>query len=466
MDGLLIKAFTFFIVYQMYRSENVRKLSWFLFAILFIPDNFVMFDGAYPTTSSRFFIFFLFLILLVKNIFFRSLRSFPFKAGMVLLLLGFLTIAVFDARLNLNIVKILNRSLGFFIDNYLPLLLAFVLVKNFSDFVQIYKILLSFFVAFCLYGIYNYATGDNFYNTFISGAFNTQDFAKNYMSGHDGRYRISSFTWHPIYYGFLLAIAILMSIVMLGVVKLRYEQRRKYLGVLFLLLINLFMVNSRTPFFAFLAGLAIYFIFGLELGKKIQILLVSLFFTSLAVSSIPKVNEFVTDSFDTFSDKGSKLEGSSVEQRNYQLGASLLIFNRSPITGNGFSYIEESLGFKSKADENASDSSFAGFESYLYKLLIEQGIVGMFVQLVFSIMLLVYTIRSYFVAQSSVRKKLAVVTVAMFLCFLLFIFGTGDMGTFKFMMPILGINLKGLVSLSYAERNPESYKEIAFSAVK
>lgn len=463
MEGLLIKIFAFFIVYKMYKTKYVKRLSWFFFAILFIPDNFVMFDGGYPTTSSRFFIFFLFLITAVKSSFFRSLRPFPLKMGSVLLLLGFLVIAIFDARLNLNIVKILNRSLGFFIDNYLPLLLAFILVKDFSDVVQIYKVLLSFFIIFCVYGIFNYVTGNNFYITFISKAFNAINFAEAYTSGHDGRYRITSFAWHPIYYGFLLSIAILMNILMFNI---RNWQSRNYqIILLLLLLINLFMVNSRTPFFALLGGVAIYFIFGLDLGKKVQIFLVSLFFVSLAVSSIPKVNEFVTDSFETFSERGSKLEGSSVELRNYQLGASLLIFNKSPITGNGFMYIEESLGFKGRAEDRASDASFAGFESYLYKLLIEQGIVGMVVQFVFSVMLLVFIIRSYFNAKSAIRKRLAIVTISMFVCFLMFIFGTGDMGTFKFMMPILGINLKGLLYLNYAERNSERSKEMELSDV-
>ncbi len=457
MEGLLIQLFAFFIVFRMYKAEGVDRLAWFMFGILFISDNFVMFQ-AYPTTSSRFFIFFLFLIQLVKSKFWVKVKYFPLKASISLILIGFLIIALFDSRLNLNLVKILNRSLGYFFDNFFVMVLTFMLVRDINDFIKIYRIILFFFLAFGVYGFYNYVTGNNFYSAFVSHAFGFVDYAEVYTSGHDGRYRITSFTWHPIYYGFLLTIAILMNIFLLGNLSFKKTNKNLFIAILLISLINLFMVNSRTPFFAFLGGVAVYFIWGLELGKKIQIAFITIFVMNLAITFIPQVNEFVSNSFDTFSSRGSKLEGSSVELRNYQLASSVLIFNKSPITGNGFSYIEENLGFKGKVEDRASDSSFAGFESYLYKLLIEQGIVGMVTQLIFSIALILYLIRNYLLAKSSFAKRLAILTLGMFLSFLLFIFGTGDLGTFKVFMAILGINIKGLEYFKYADRKKDDFQ--------
>ena len=457
MEGLIIQLFAFCIVFLMYKGESVDRLAWFMFAILFIPDNFVMFQ-AYPTTSSRFFIFFLFLIQLVKSKFWVKLKYFPLKASTMIILIGFLIIALFDSRLDFNLLKILNRSLGAFFDNFMVIVLTFMLVRDINDLIKIYRIILFFFLAFGIYGLYNYVTGNNFYSTFISHAFGSVDYAEVYASGVDGRYRITSFSWHPIYYGFLLTIAILMNIFLLDNQAIKNLKKKYLVAIILVLIANLFMVSSRTPFFAFLAGAAVYFIWGMGLGKKIQIAFITIFVMNLTITFVPQVDDFVTSSFETFSSKGSKLEGSSVELRSYQLAASVLVFNKSPITGNGFLYIEENLGFRGKAEDRASDSSFAGFESYLYKLLIEQGIVGMVTQLIFSIALILYLIRNYLFAKSSFAKKLAILTLGMFLSFLLFIFGTGDLGTFKFFMAILGINIKGLEYFRYVDRKKDDFQ--------
>ncbi|MET3127334.1 hypothetical protein ABID42_002449 [Arcicella rosea] len=437
----------------MFTKEYVDTFIWFMIGILFIPDHFIMFDSP-PTISSRFFILFFLLFTLIKTENLKKqLALYPLKYSTIFILICFLLIGFFDSRLNLNLAKILNRSLGFFLDNFMILLLSFLMIRNFRDVIKTYEILLYIFLIFSIYGVINYITRLNPYMTFICQAFNARDFALDYMTGLDGRYRISSFSWHPIYYGFLLNLIFLMGLLLYSILELKPIRKRVYIGISALVLFNLLMVNSRTPLFAFLGGVAVFFIWGTNLRKKIQFFFIGSIFTIFILSFVPKVGDFIDDSLNTFSSKGSSLEGSSVEMRNVQLASSIFIFNRNPITGNGFYYITENLGFKGRSDERSSDSSFAGFESYLYKLLIEQGIIGIVGHLVFFGSLILYFLSHAIYAKNKVRKQFAVLNIAMVCSFFLFIFGTGDLGTFKFFMPIMGINLKGLEYLKFYEKD-------------
>jgi hypothetical protein len=130
--------------------------------------------------------------------------------------------------------------------------------------------------------------------------------------------------------------------------------------------------------------------------------------------------------------------------RDAQLAASFLLFNKSPYFGNGFGYISEDLGFSGKGTSTTKVDELYGFESYMYKLLIEQGIAGIVGNLIFF-----GTIFSFLI---KVRKKVSdygrsivYITISMCITFLFFIFGTGDLGAFMFFMALLGVNFRVII---------------------
>ncbi len=451
MEGIFFQLIAFGIVYKMYQAVYVERLAWFLFAILFIPDHFPLFSVA---ISSRFFIFSLMCIFLLKNYdnLLKKIKSFPLKFSWGAILIGFIITSIADDRLRQDVIKIILWGGGLFLDNFLVVFLCYHLIKTFDDLIRAYKIILLFFGVLSIYGIYNIVTRDNFYMSVFTTIYGVRDFAEVYMSGMDGRFRISSFTWHPIYYGFVLGMGILMSMLLLIILKLQARSKRIYQWILLGIIVNILFVNSRTPFFSLLGGLFIFLVLGLDLQKKLRFTFFALGLLSILLTSVPKFAEFVNDSLDTFSSKGSKLEGSSVEMRNRQLDAALFIFSRNPITGNGIDYIVQNLGFASEAENRVSDNDFAGFESYLYKMLIEQGLIGIISQTLFILSIVIYLVSHAIRSKSTIRKQFAILNLAMLCCFLLFIFGTGDLGTFKIYFSILGINLKGLESLKMKEQ--------------
>ncbi|AEI51013.1 O-antigen ligase family protein [Runella slithyformis] len=445
MEKLIFQFIAFAIAIKMYQNSNVERLAWFMFGLLFIPDHFMLFP---VSISSRFFVFALFVIFILKNynILYNKVLLFPFKLSFGGVLLSFLIISALDVRINQNVVKIVQWGGGYFFDNYLVLFLCYSIIRTFADVVRLYKIILLYFGFISIYGIYNIVTKDNFYITMFSSIYGVRDFGQVYMSGIDGRFRISSITWHPIYYGFVLSMAILMSIFLFVIVKIR--SKIVFFWILLLIIVNMAFVNSRTPLFSLIGGLSIFVLLGMDIQRKVRFLFLGIVLFGVILASVPKFSEFISESLNTFSSQGSKLQGSSVQMRNMQLESALLVFNKSPITGNGINYITENLGFTTEIEDRKSDSGFAGFESYLYKMLIEQGVIGIVSQSILIISIIIYLI-SHIYSKNRIRKQFAILNLGMLSCFLLFIFGTGDLGTFKIFFSILGVNLKGLENLKY-----------------
>lgn len=427
-----------FFAFQIFIQPSIKKLPWFFAGILFFPPAVLLIES--PHIPFYKFTLYCLLIVTIKDFKWVSAFSYhPLKKALLLMFIAYLTIGLLDSRLSL-FYKI-YKPINYFIENFLSIFLTWYYVKTIRDVKYLYDKFLWFFIAFTIYGISNYLTRENeFYNLIVSG-FGGRNFANDNMVTGIDRFRVSSFTWHAIYYGFLLCIILLLEIFLLTATKIRKDRRVKHIILVILLLVNLFMVNSRTPLFAFLLGAVVYVFFAFSFQKKIKILLVGFIIFIGAISYVPSVSKLFDESIKTFTSDGSDLSGSSVEMREMQLAASLIIFNRSPVYGNGFDYITENLGYSSEENERKTDSDLMGFESYIYKLLIEQGIIGIVSNIIF-IILLVYWLLKSFSQVNYLGKKIIIISIACLMSFISFIIGTGDLGSFLFFMSFLGINIK------------------------
>lgn len=371
--------------------------------------------------------------------------KFPLHFSISSIAIVLLFIGLFDSRL--DFFTRLIRPINYFLENFIIVFLTFFYVKSMHEVRKIYNFILICFLFFSLYGIVNYLTGISSYTSFIAETYNTRDFGNGYSINGDERLRISSFAWHPIYYGFLVACAILILIFIYSEKRMQVYSTFFYSTLFGLLIMNLFWTNSRTPLLALIIGLCYYYLFAFKFGNKIKIALTGIIALFFVISVSPNALKLVDESINTFTAKGSKLEGSSLEMREMQMGASLLIFNQNPIFGNGFNYITENLGFSSDEKKRSSDNEFQGFESYSYKLLIEQGLIGILGNVAFFISILVFFLKKR-KKVNLLGKKIIHLSLGMFITFLLFIFGTGDMGVFLIFMSLLGVNIKAIVLLA------------------
>ena len=138
-----------------------------------------------------------------------------------------------------------------------------------------------------------------------------------------------------------------------------------------------------------------------------------------------------------------------------QLQASYKEFAKKPIFGNGLYYINENLGWDKNPDNRTSDEEFEGFESYIYHLLIEQGIAGILTNLIFFMWLI-----RYFLIKRPLLKEFSALGISILLMFLTFIIGTGTVGSWCITMGLLGIIIK-YIELKNPVIQPKSVSKFA-----
>jgi hypothetical protein len=435
MGNLIFVAIAGLFAYKLWNCSGVNKLRWFFAGVLFFPQTIILLETPYMPFP-RFLAFFLLLTFLVQDKVNLSIDQFPLRRVLFAVFGLFLLIGLFDQRLSL-FLKI-YRPIYFFVENLIILFLAFHYTRGLKEYIMLVKSLLSFGLILSLYGVINYVMGLSLYTKFIAITYNSIDFGNRYSEIGDARFRVSSFAWHPIYYGLVLALLIMITIMAFYSFKNSKTGRLYLLSMLF---INLLWTNSRTPLLAAIAGLSLFYFYSVALNTKIRLFFVGVFLITIASIMSPSSFTIVEETLNTFTSKGSKLEGSSVEMRDMQLLASFAMFSEKPVFGHGFGFISEDLGYSSDTDKRTSDSDFAGFESYLYKILIEQGSAGIFATLLLFISLTRFFLKTD-KKNTPFGKRLKFSSLGMILTFVLFIFGTGDLGGFTLFMSILGLNIK------------------------
>lgn len=438
---ILFYIFALFFGYRIFTEKGVKKLTWFLGGVLFFPPAVVLIKSPFITFSK--FTLICLLVVTFKDFKWLALyKNFPFRKAMLVMLISSLIIGM--TADGVSFFYAIYKPLNYFLTNFFVLFLTWYYIKDLKDVRFIFDRLFFFFILFAVYGISNYITKENPYNSIITEGFSVvRDIANENMSVSAERFRISSFTWQAILYGLLLDLIIFIELFLLtSNTRLSSQSRITHIIVLVFLLINLLMTNSRTPVFALLIGGIIYFLLGLNFKYKLWTLIVSTFFFIIAISVSTQFAEFVDKAMYTFSnDQTAYEQGSSVSMREGQLDASLLIFARSPVHGYGFDYIQEGLGFSSDTNKRKSENDLFGFESYVYKLLIEQGSIGIIANIVFAVMVFAWLFKMLNKVNLDGRKAIYI-TMAMFIAFIAFIIGTGDLGSFTFFMAVLGINVK------------------------
>ena len=426
-------------------EKGSKKLPWFFAGVLLFPQTIILLEKPYmPFPRLIIFVLFLTMIFQESNLW-KKYRTFPLHNTINFIFGLLLLIGLVDNRLNFFLK--LYRPVYYFAENFLILYLTYHYIRKIEDVAFIYKKILFIFILFSLYGVINYVGGESQYTRFISETYKLIDFGNRYTDIGDARFRISSFAWHPIYYGYLLSVAITLTLFVLYSMKIVTRIRVIYGILLVLLVVNLIWTNSRTPLLAMIAGVMVFFVFGLELKRKLRLALSGLLLVVLVSSLFPSAITLLDESINTFTAKGSKLEGSSVEMRDMQTLASLKLFVENPYFGHGYGYIFEDLGYSTDSEKKTSSKDFAGFESFAYKLLIEQGLAGIIGFVAFLFSLIRFLIKSRRKGKSNIRK-LTFFSIGMVVSFFLFIFGTGDLGAFTFFMALLGINIKAIVLIN------------------
>ena len=249
-----------------------------------------------------------------------------------------------------------------------------------SSYLKYYHIVLvvSTIIA-CIYGIICtfVLDGDNPYQMILNVS-QARDMNSDWYFDTDRIFGRSQSTFsYPLTWGAFLVLA--FSCFFILSIKSKKYSSYLYYFIVILILINAVICGVRSCFLS----IFIYIVLYLVLSKKIKILItgvcsIGLIFVIIAFVK-PELIDFTLSVFDP-SSKG--VEGSSLEMRIRQFLGCFDIIKDNLLFGQGFSYVDY------YSNNYGLHPVLYGFESVIYSILCESGIIGAVIWVIFYINLL------------------------------------------------------------------------------
>jgi hypothetical protein len=277
-----------------------------------------------------------------------------------------------------------------------------------------WALIISISIA-CIYGLFLMNLGGlNPYTSFLSNYYNVADLAE-VLGDFDSRLsfssarNIQSTMTHPMRWALNLCFLTILFIVIS--VK---EKSKLYWFLIVLMLYNLLVSGVRTGIVSMIIGAAYYFLFNINYK--------TLFFAAillLSVNTIISVNEDLSNIFSSFTDiKGTKsdVEGSSIAMRLEQLHGCFKEIEGEELFGKGYGWTNYYQTVK------GDHPVILAFESLIFVVLCNNGIVGIFVWGLFFVLL-------FKLHRKIIQLKKDIIFLDIFvLVYLSFAIGTGEYG--------------------------------------
>ncbi|MEA5428592.1 O-antigen ligase family protein [Arcicella lustrica] len=433
MNQTLLLVCFLFIGVLIILSKPENKIFWLFIGYFMVPPGVVIFDRS---------IYLFFTLCLLSTLLSKGTREFdyrniPIKRALILFIGGTMLIGFFDSRLGLY--QKISRPMLVLFESAFTIFIVFFALRNKINFNNLLdKFYLITFIA-CIYGLFCRVTHSNPYIDIISQSFRLRNISKDYMTGLDGRFRISSFTFHPYFYGIFL-VFILFFVIYSVINEKKIIKKYILYCLIALILLNIFLTDSRTILLILVLGISILIVV-LTNKRNVYKLFIAILFLIIALIQIPFMADKADAIVDIFLSGGTKVEGSNINLREVQFILSLGYFYKSPIFGNGLNYIYENMGFAVDVSDRLTDSDLYAFESHVYILMIEQGIIGIFIYLLLFISVLLYHIKSYIIIKDNSRYFVLVNMILVF-CYFIFIIATGTISSFQLFCFFVAFSLR------------------------
>lgn len=286
----------------------------------------------------------------------------PLAVFSILIFIGSFFSTGVDFSYQLTILR--SYIIGFF---FIPIMLWQV-CKTKSDFSYFTRIVLVCFAIMLIYGGYCFLVGQNPYVATLSALFNKQD--NNEIFSHIERAgligKIQSTTSHPMMWSVFLSLVLFASYSF-------WVEKKSYTYYVFVLLVvfNLFVCNVRTGIVASAIGMALLFTNFSFRSKLISLtVIIAILLLSIDTSIFGSFQPYI-DSIIYFNDPNKNVGGSSLDMRMLQFGGAVSLWDQGGLLfGNGFGWCANYYALY------GDHPILLGFESIIYVVLIENGVLG------------------------------------------------------------------------------------------
>lgn len=353
----------------------------------------------------------------------------------VAILMTILTI-IFSPHLStFNEVRYFLQSYLFFY--YFGLIYSFWCFNDEESIKPTLKITFIGILVLTFFGIINYITKSSVFVTVMEEGWKDTsgtdvEIGERFIQSD--RFRVMSMFENPFDYGYICIMVLMLHIY--GLTK-KFEKKRTFIIVLICSVFGIIACGCRTNIFCTLIGVSVYLLLAFKPKKSLRVLLFSLFLVPIAYQTIPSVQDLMDNTFTMF-DKNSQYEGSSVDMRMLQYGTVLFYIQDKPLFGCGYRYFNIDLGW-GEGRKYLKDSRLEGLEGVIMSYLLERGIVGLTLYLIFWISLIIYMFR-----KRRLSKPLTALGLSLLAVYLSFANMTGELLSVYPTLLLLGFCVKNI----------------------
>lgn len=344
--------FLLFLFYLLIETKKAIIIS-YPFSLLFTTLPLFSFDKTHIGLSFSIFTS----VILASSGNFYLLKKNPFFPPIILILLGILLSWYFgEDRSSVYVVfsSIITTVVPLFIYPYLRT------PNDVKLFIKSFIIVISLAV---LYSIVEFINGRNIWMYWLQNQTNATIFHDHINDIRFGYGRCNSFFDFPIPFGDVCAMMFCFILFYYNSYINPIYSRFHLSIIMVLMVIGLFLSNSRAPLLAIAIGILHYPVFRNKKTLFIASVFV-LFIFVFAYDSLVNVYDSMVG------ENGQEFSGSTTNLRINQYMICLDAFNRNPIFGGGFNAFD-------RLHEMAGTSQLMGAESILFVLMVTQGLAGL-----------------------------------------------------------------------------------------
>lgn len=361
----------------------------------------------------------------------QGLNGTPFKWLMLFMTLGvFIVITTSVHAQNFN--TFIGLIIADLIAKYFVIAYIFVAFNGDTELEGLYKVATIGVGIITIVGVFS----------LVSGIYPAQLLTDNarqiYLMSGLGRIRISSLFVYPFDYGF--ACNLMLIFFLYGKLKNYISNQRFYVMVL-CCLVGVFICGCRTIFFTTAISLTTYFLVKNGTFKTIAYVLSFCYIGFIVYTFSDDISSKVNTTLAVLDYDHTEAGSSSLSGRETQYLTVFMFISGHELTGRGYRYFTEDLGYGKKgngqADLEGNARKLLGLEGAIMGILLERGYIGVIFYVVFYLTVIIYALRM----RNKSPSEVAVVTS----CIIAFIsFGnmTGELMSAIITMFLSGIFLK------------------------
>ncbi|PQL95493.1 O-antigen ligase family protein [Apibacter adventoris] len=470
MNGEVFKIiiFIFFVFYAftIFLVKDITKVKLTIFGLIFFDLGITILPVFNPLDRLWFLALFLSALLKYKQLKYEFIRN-PYICTIIIFSVVFIFLSFFDHRMSFT--RNLLRAFLYIVDYFGIFLLLGLFIKSRKDLIEVLKFFYYCMIVCAFYGLIVLLWRNNYYYNFFSNLYNVYNVSTDFLERK--RLGVSSFIPHPHTNGLYLSFAILVRMFLNNFSNWKFSKWNVF--VLILMIVVQILSNSRAAYIGFIIGLITYSILGIRNRSKLRLYLLILLvyipsiclFVHIPSNRIINVYAISTIFEENVSKETptkienkltkeeqkdeiyleEKVDGSTFDMRKRQLILSIGLVKDKIFVGNGLRWLKEEFGFNPNDKNYKMTDGYYNFESFLYIVLVESGILGLLMWFLFYGKVIYYNTKEIISLKNNVSViQISSLCLALFFIYLTFIYITGEIHTTPMALGLIAILTKGI----------------------